>query len=320
MTLVWLCGWAMLIGCGCVNRVSNGPAGSNASGGSPITITVDGSSSVYPIAQAVAEAYKARHPNVEIAVGFAGTSGGFKRFLLGEIDICNASRPIRESEQQTCAEKGIEYLELQVAVDGLSLVVNKDNDWVDCLSMAQLKQIWEPDSKVKKWSDLDSRWPDAKIELFGADADSGTFDYFTEVVNGKSRVSRTDYTPSANDNVLVRGVASEKYSLGYFPFGYFVENQERLKALAIKASDDADCVAPTIESIEAEQYRPMSRPMFMYVNKKSLARPEVAELLSYALSEEGQQKVVEAKSIRLKADVRQQMQEQLAAARGGAAN
>jgi phosphate transport system substrate-binding protein len=318
MTLVWLCGFAILLGCGCINKVSNGPAGSNAGG--PITITLDGSSTVYPIAQAVAEAYKAQSPHVEIAVGYAGTSGGFKRFLLGEIDICNASRPIRESEQQTCAEKGIEYLELQVAVDGLSVVVNKDNDWVDCLSVAQLKQIWEPDSQVMKWSDLDPSWPDAKIELFGADADSGTFEYFTEVVNGKSKVSRTDYTPSANDNVLVRGVSSEKYSLGYFGFGYYVENEQRLKALAIKAGDRADCVAPSIESIEAEQYRPMSRPLFMYVNKQSLSRPEVAELLSYVLSDEGQQKVVESKSIRLKTDVRQQMQEQLAAARGDAAN
>jgi phosphate transport system substrate-binding protein len=315
--LVFACCCAFAIG-GCVEKAT-APAsdGTTTSGGAtapargPTTISSDGSSTVYPISQAVAEKYKEKEPNVEIAVGYAGTSGGFKQFVNGQIDICNASRAIKPGEVDGCAKAGIEYLELQVAVDGLTVAVNKANDWVDCMSVAQLKKIWEPGSKVTKWSDVDPGWPDQKIELFGADADSGTFDYFTEEINGKSKATRTDYTNSSNDNILVRGVANEKYALGYFGFGYYVENQHQLKALSIKAGDDAECVAPNNDTIENHIYKPLSRPLFIYVNKAALKRPEVVGYLKFYLSGEGQQAVTDRKYVRMKPDVLAEMQQRL---------
>jgi phosphate transport system substrate-binding protein len=320
---------AVLLGCcvlssvGCFSKVpapTNAGGGANttstgtaASAGAPAKIDSNGSSTVYPISQAVAEAWRAQAEwsEVDVSVGYAGTGGGFDKFILKEIDICNASRAIKDAEKQRCAESGVEYVELEVAIDGLTVVVNPANTWVDCLTVAQLKQIWEPNSKVMKWSDVNPAWPDEKLQLFGADSDSGTFDYFTEAINGKSKQSRTDYTPSSNDNVLVQGVASEKNALGYFGYGYYVENQQRLKALGVKNGDDAACVVPSEATIDAGEYVPLSRPLFVYVNKASLKRPEVAGYLRFYLSEEGQKAVVERKFLRLKPDVLKAMQQRL---------
>lgn len=304
-------------GQGAANSGAGGvTSGAGTSG--PTTISMDGSSTVYPISQAVAEAFKASHPELEIAVGYAGTSAGFKKFLVQEIDICNASRAIKPAEIEACREKGIDYLELEVAIDALTVVVNPANDWVDCLSLAELKRIWEPNSQVMRWSDVNPAWPNEKISLYGADADSGTFDYFTEVVNGQAKATRTDYTGSSNDNILVQGVADEKYALGYFGFGYYVENQQRLKSVAIKASDDAECVAPTVENVDAGKYVPLARPLYLYVNKAALKRPEVAEFLRFYLSDAGQAAVVERKFIRVQPQVLQEMRDRLEAALGSA--
>jgi phosphate transport system substrate-binding protein len=196
-------------------------------------VGIDGSSTVAPISSAVTEELKRLHPKMRAPVSTSGTSGGFKRFVTGETDISDASRPIKDSEKETCAANGIEYIELKVAIDGLTVVVNKDNNWVDGMTVAQLKRIWEPNSTVKTWADVDPAWPAEPIQLFGPGTDSGTFEYFTEAVCGKARASRTDYTANENDNVLVTGVAGEKYALGYFGYAYYVENQDRLKALAI---------------------------------------------------------------------------------------
>jgi phosphate binding protein len=196
-------------------------------------VVVDGSSTVAPLSSAVTEKLAGVHRKLRASVGTSGTGGGFDKFSRGEIDISDASRPIKDAEKEACAAAGIEYIELKVAIDGLTVVVNHDNDWIDGLTVAQLKQIWEPDSSIKKWSDVNPEWPVEEIVLFGPDRQSGTFDYFTEVVCGKAQLSRDDYQPAVNDNVLVNGVAGEKYSLGYFGYAYFLKNKDRLKALAI---------------------------------------------------------------------------------------
>jgi len=324
---IGLCSLAGLCICGCISKVPPNGSGTGAATGassgsstsSGISISIHGSSTVYPISQAVAEAYKAKNPAVEIDVGQSGTSGGFKKFVSLEADICDASRPIKEAEMKLCAEKGIEYLELNIAVDALTVAVNPANDWVDCLSASQLKRIWEPGSTVQKWNDIDPSWPDQEIKLFGADTDSGTFDYFTEAINGKEDVSRSDYTANSNDNVLVQGVAEEKYSLGYFGYGYYAENQQRLKSLKIKATDGGECIAPTTENVDADLYKPLARPLFIYVNKAALKRPEVAGYLQFYLSDEGQAAVVERKFIRVRSSIleemRQRLDEALAAAK-----
>lgn len=240
-------------------------------------VRVDGSSTVYPITEAVAEEFQKENPNVRVIVGASGTGGGFKKFALGEIDINNASRPIKEEEKKECEEKGIEYLELKVAFDGIAVVVNPENDWCKDLSVEELKKIWEPESKVKKWSDIRPEWPGEEIVLFGPDTDSGTFDYFTEAVVGEEGKSRSDYTASTDDNVLVEGVAGEKYGLGYFGFAYYEKNQNKLKALKVNG------VSPAFESIRSGKYAPLSRPLFIYVNKKSLKRTEIFAFVKYYL-------------------------------------
>ena len=251
------------------------------------TITIDGSSTVFPISQAVAEEFQKLHPNVKVVVGTSGTGGGFKKFVLGETDINDASRPIKDKEISACEENGIEYIELKVAIDGLSVMVNPENDWCDNLSVSQLKSIWQPTSTVQKWSDVDPQWPDKEIKLYGPDTDSGTFDYFTEVICGEGRASRADYTPSTDDNVLVRGIAGDKHSLGYFGYAYYAENQDKLKLLGIAPQADAKPVRPTEKTIEGGQYAPLSRPLFLYVSHASFQKPHVAAFLKYYL-EEGQ--------------------------------
>jgi phosphate transport system substrate-binding protein len=249
-------------------------------------VKADGSSTVYPITEAVAEEFRKEEPRVRVIVGRSGTGGGFKKFAHGEIDICDASRPISDSEKEACREAGVEYIELEVAFDGLAVVVNPKNDALDCITVEQLRAIWEPESKVKKWSDVNTEWPDEEIELYGPGTDSGTFDYFTEVIVGETGKSRDDYTQSEDDNVLVTGVAGDQYSLGYFGLAYYEENREKLKLLAVDAGD-GNCVKPTSETVRDNSYRPLSRPLFIYVRKSSLERPEVKAFVQFYLEHVG---------------------------------
>ena len=256
-------------------------AGSGISG----TISVDGSSTVFPIAEAVAEEFRFVAPRVRTQVGVSGTGGGFKRFCAGETDISNASRPIKPIEQEACEKKGIEYLVLTVALDGVSVVVSRDNDFVDSLTTDELKRLWEPGSKITRWNQIRPEWPDRKIELFGPDTDSGTFDYFTEVIVGEEDASRADYTASSDDNVLVKGISGERWSLGYFGYAYFEENQNLLRVVPIDPGD-GNPISPTRETINDGSYQPLSRPLFIYVNVASLRESEaVREFVGFFLTE-----------------------------------
>ena len=244
------------------------------------TIRIDGSSTVYPISQAVAEEFMYEYPGVNVTVGFSGTGGGFKKSTAGEIDISNASRPIKEEELAMAEQNGIEFIELQVAIDGLSVVVNPANDFVDYLTVEELKKIWEPNSTVRYWSDVRPEWPQEEIKLYGPGPDSGTFDYFTEAVVGESGASRADYTASEDDNVLVTGVAGDKYSLGYFGYAYYKANKDKIKAVPIDGGNGP--VEPTVENINQGAYTPLSRPLYIYVNKEYYdTRPELQTFVQY---------------------------------------
>ncbi len=253
------------------------------------SVAVDGSSTVYPITEAVSEEFQRLYPRVRVTVGISGTGGGFKKFCNGEVDINDASRPIKQKEINACTAKGIEFIEIPVAFDGISVVVNPSNDWIGKgLTVAELREIWKPNSSVKKWSDVRTEWPGKKIFLVGADADSGTFDYFTKAIVGEERASRADYTASADDNVLVQAIAGEKYALGYFGYAYYLENSQKLKLLGIDdgISENGDgYIVPTPETISKGIYQPLSRPLFIYVNKKSAERPETKEFIRYYLME-----------------------------------
>ena len=247
-------------------------------------VSINGSSTVYPISQAMGEEFMKLHPQVDVSVGESGTGPGLKSLAEGKLDIADASRPIKPAEIDACKASSVEFVELKVAIDGLSVVVNPQNDWCHALTVAQLKALWSPDSAIKKWKDLDAAWPDEEIRLYGADHASGTFDYFTEAIVGKSKSSRTDYTPSSDDNVLVKGVAGDKFALGYFGFAYYAENKRKLKVLAIANGEDvAAAVAPTEETILNGTYKPLSRPLFIYVNKASLKKSQVAAFAKYYL-------------------------------------
>lgn len=244
------------------------------------TITIDGSSTVGPISIAVAEEFRKLHPDVEVPVGISGSSAGLARFVKGEIDIADSSRPIKESEIAEARQNGVEPVELPVAYDGLSVVVSSENEFLTCISIDQLNKIWAPDSTVTRWSEVDPAWPDEEIRLYGPGTASGTFEYFTEVVNGKARASRADYTASEDDNVLVQGVAGNRNSLGYFGYAYYAENRDRLKVLSIDAGQG--CVAPNDETIANGTY-PLAREIFIYPSRQSLARPEVKAFLTFYL-------------------------------------
>ena len=244
-------------------------------------IEIDGSSTVFPISQAAAEEFRNEHSDVQIPVGISGTGGGFKRFIVGETDISNASRSIKDSERELAAENGVDFIELTVAFDGLSVIVNPDNDFAACMTTAELKKLWEPGSKVSKWNEIRSDWPDRPIRLYGPDTDSGTFDYFTDAINGEEDASRPDYTQSADDNVLVQGISGDKNSLGYFGYAYYLENTDKLKLVAVDAG--AGCIEPSKETINDGSYSPLSRPMFIYVNKASLDRPGVKAFVEFYL-------------------------------------
>ena len=229
-------------------------------------ITADGSSTVGPFVTKAAEDFKAEQ-DVDVTVGISGTGGGFERFCAGETDLSNASRPIDEDEQALCADAGVEYIEVRVATDALTNVVNIENDWATCLTVDQLKAIWEPGSKITNWSQVDPSFPDVELSLFGPGTDSGTFDYFTDVVNGEEGASRTDYSPSEDDNVIVQGVSGNRGGLGYFGFSYFEQNQSALKALEVDGGDG--CVAPSAETAQDGSYTPLSRPLYVYVKQSS---------------------------------------------------
>ena len=246
------------------------------------TIEVDGSSTVFPVSEAVAEEFHKLNPGVNVNVGISGTGGGFKRFTVGEIDISDASRLMKESEAAAAADNGITYLALRVGTDGLSVVVSPENDFVECLTVEELKAVWEPGSTIKSWSEVRAGFPDRPLRLYGADTDSGTFDYFTEEIVGEVQASRSDYTASADDNVLVQGIGGDRNALGYFGFAYYTENRDKVKVVAIDAGEG--CVTPTAETIESGEYKPLSRPLFIYVNEESLDKPEVRAFVEFYLT------------------------------------
>jgi phosphate transport system substrate-binding protein len=247
-------------------------------------VEADGSSTVYPITQAVAEEFMKLHPKVAVRVNISGTGGGFKRFREGDLDICDASRQILDEERAACIKNKVSFIELPIGTDGLSVVVNAKNTWCECLTVAQLKTLWQSGSKIKTWNELDPAFPNEKIILYGPDTDSGTFDYFTEVICGKKGNSRTDYTPSSNDNVLIQGVQGNPGALGYFGYAYYVLNKDTLRALKIAPGNDkAAGIAPTDETILSGKYAPLSRPLFLYVNRRSLMKSEIISFLRFYL-------------------------------------
>lgn len=255
-------------------------------GEQPKSIVVDGSSTVYPITEAVAEEFRKEQPSIRVTVGFSGTGGGMKKFIAGTIDVCDASRAIKDSEKQSCAEANVEYVELEVAFDGLAVVVNPENDWCDSLTVAQLKEIWRPESAVTKWSDLNPDWPEEEIALYGPGTDSGTFDYFTQAIMGEAGASRADYTASEDDNVLVTGVQEDQYALGYFGYAYYAENKDKLKLLGI--DNGSGPVQPTDSTVRDGSYAPLSRPLYLYVRRSALARPDVEQFIRFYLDHAGE--------------------------------
>ncbi len=258
--------------------------GSSGGGGASGEIAIEGSSTVIPITQAAADAFSQENPDVRITVGGAGTGDGFEAFCNGNTQISDASRPIdQEEEVPVCEENGVEFIEIPVAVDGLSVVVNEQNEFADTMTVDQLNQLWGPDSQVNRWNQIDPSWPDEEIALYGPGTESGTFDFFTEFVNGEEGASRTDYQASEDDNVLVQGVAGDPNALGYFGFSYYEQNEDMLKALAIDAGDGP--VEPTKETIRSGEY-PLSRPLFIYVSKQALEeKPEVKKFVDFYLQE-----------------------------------
>jgi phosphate transport system substrate-binding protein len=282
-----LLGLVALLAAGCGRDDSNSSGTTTSAGsGSDLSgrIEADGSSTVGPYTTAAAERFQQQNSGVQVTVGVSGTGGGFERFCRGETDLSNASRPIKEEEATACKDKGVEYAEFQVANDALTVVVNKDNDWVTCLTTEQLAKIWGPSSKVNNWNQVDASFPDEKLSLFGPGTDSGTFDYFTGEINGEEGASRSDYNASEDDNTTVTGVAGEKGGLGYFGFSYFEENQDKLNAVEIDGGDG--CVAPSVTAAQDGTYKPLSRPLFIYVKKDALTRPEVAAFMQYILDNE----------------------------------
>lgn len=261
-----------------------------AAGGGGGSVKVDGSSTVFPIMEAVAEEYQKDNPDTRVTVGVSGTGGGFKKFCKGEVDIADASRPIKPSEVELCKQNGRDYIEVPVAYDGIAIVVHPENTWAQSITADELKKIWQPSAQgtVKKWSDVRAGWPDAELRLFGAGVDSGTYDYFTEAIVGEEHSSRGDYTSSEDDNVIVQGVSRDKHGLGFFGFAYYAENKDKLKLLPVddeKPDNGQGPIAPSPETIQNGTYQPLSRPVFVYVSKQALERPEVAAFTKFLTTE-----------------------------------
>jgi phosphate transport system substrate-binding protein len=247
-------------------------------------IQIDGSSTVFPVTEAVAEEFqKAKKGKVKVTVGISGTGGGFKKFCRAETDISDASRPILKQEMESCKNSGVEYIELPVAFDALTVMINPKNEWADVMTVAELKKVWEPSAqrKITNWNQVRPNWPNAPLKLFGAGADSGTFDYFTEAIVGKAKSSRGDFTASEDDNVLVQGIANDRNSLGFFGYAYYAENKAKLKAVAVDNGKGG--VAPSEKTVLDGTYQPLSRPIYIYVSKKAAAKPEVQEFVEFYL-------------------------------------
>lgn len=264
----------------CNNNEGSDNAGTEKLAGS---IKIDGSSTVYPITEAIAEEYRAIQPDVKVTIGVSGTGGGFKKFGRKEIDICDASRKMKESESIACKENNVEYYDFSVAFDGLAVVVNPKNDWIQSITVAELKMIWEPEAqgKIMKWNQIRKEWPDKNIHLFGPGTASGTYDYFTEAIVGKSGSSRGDFTASEDDNVLVQGIEGDQYGLGFFGLAYFEENKAKLKLVAVDNGQGP--VLPDLKTVKDGSYSPLSRPLFIYIVKDALKRPEVASFAKFYL-------------------------------------
>jgi phosphate transport system substrate-binding protein len=287
LNLAILLGGSLFLGA-CGGNQSGEGAASDLTG----SIQIDGSSTVYPITEAVAEEFRAEAPKVKVTVGVSGSGGGFKKFSRGDIDITNASRSIKPTEAEVAKENNITYLELPVAFDGLTVVVHPENDWVKDITVAELKKIWEPaaQGKITKWNQIRPEWPDKEIHLYGAGVESGTYDYFTEAIVGESHASRGDYTASEDDNVLVQGVSTDPLALGFFGYAYYEENKSKLKAIPVDDQNDANgkgAIMPSIETVKDGTYAPLSRPLFIYVNSKAVARPEVVEFVNFYLDNAG---------------------------------
>jgi len=290
-----------LLAAGALALAATGCGGGDGGG----AISADGSSTVGPFTTKAAEDFRAQG-GADVTVGISGTGGGFERFCIGETDISNASRAIKDEEAAICDENGVEYLELEVALDALTNVVNAENEWATCLTVEQLNAIWKPGSKVKSWNQVDPSFPDVSLQLFGPGTDSGTFDYFTGEVNGEEGASRTDYSPSEDDNVIVQGVAGERGGLGYFGYTYFEENADTLKALEVDGG--GGCVGPGVETAQDGTYAPLSRPLFMYVSLDALGESEdLREFARFAL-ENARSIAEEARYVPLS---QQQLDEQL---------
>lgn len=262
----------------------------NEEGGSAMSgsIQIDGSSTVYPITEAVAEEYRAEAPDVKVTAGISGTGGGMKKFTRGDIDVADASRAMTPAEDSMAQESGISYVQLSVAYDGLTVVVSPENDWVKDITVAELKKIWEPAAQgtLKKWNQIRPEWPDKEIHLYGPGVESGTYDYFTEAVVGKSHSSRGDYTASEDDNVLVQGVSTDPLALGFFGFAYYEENMNKLKPVPVDDQNDSNgkgAILPSQQTVKDGSYAPLSRPLFIYVNSKAAQRPEVVDFVNFYL-------------------------------------
>lgn len=273
----------ILAACGGTNEGSADPSASAPAAASEIRI--DGSSTVAPLAAAAGELFKAENSSVNVSVATSGTGGGFKKFCAGETDISTASRAIKDEEKAACEAAGITFTELVVANDALTVVVNNENDWATCLTVDELKKMWEPaaEGKVTSWNQIRSSFPDEPLDLYGAGTDSGTFDYFTKEINGEEGASRTDYNPSEDDNVTVQGVEGAKGALGYFGLSYYEENMDKLKAVEVDGG--AGCVAPSIDTAQAGTYAPLSRPLYIYISNTSAAKPEVAAFAKYFIEQ-----------------------------------
>ncbi len=265
------------------------PSSGGASSTSPTLVSLDGSSTVFPISEAVAEEFQKSNSNIRVTVGISGTGGGFQKFCRSEIDIADASRPISASEVEACGKSGVEFVELPIAYDGIAIAVSPKATWADKITVAELKTLWAPDAqgKVTRWSHVRAGWPDREIHLFGAGVDSGTFDYFTEAITGKVKASRGDFTSSEDDNVLVQGISNDELALGFLPFAYYEANHERLKLVPVddgKADNGAGPILPSPDTIRTGTYQPLSRPVFIYVSKKAAERPEVQKFVEFYMA------------------------------------
>lgn len=323
LAMAMIAGLAVGIG-GCISKAPDSAKDGSSNSGTaddkvskPATINVEGSSTVFLISQAMGNEFEKEFAKSKyhVSIGRSGTGGGYKKFVIRQCDLWNASRPIAEKEKAELKEKGIDWLELEVGIDGLSIAVHPKNDWCKEMTVGQLRKLWAPDSTITKWNELNPEWPDKPIELYGADTESGTFEYFTEVIVGKKGASRVKYSQNSDDNVLIDGVGGNEYSLGYIPYGYCVANKNKVKIIkispAIAETDTAPAVEPTTETILSGEYKPLARPLYVYANKDALKRPEVVEFLKFTISEKAQPLVAKRGFVRMPEKLRQEMEARL---------